>query len=55
MMKLSVAAETSPAINPDWTSSGKEHFEGLDGESGQVLRKSVHTLLKSSALAPQQS
>ena len=30
MMNPSVAAKTSPAINPDWTSGGKEHFVVLD-------------------------
>jgi hypothetical protein len=33
-MNPSVAAKTSPAINPDRTSSSKEHFEVLDGLRG---------------------
>jgi hypothetical protein len=36
MMNPSVAARTSPAINPDRTSSGKEHFEVLDGLRGSA-------------------
>jgi hypothetical protein len=36
MMNPSVAAKTSSAINPDRTSSGKEHFEVLDGLRGSA-------------------
>jgi peptidoglycan/LPS O-acetylase OafA/YrhL len=36
MMNPSVAAKTSPASNPDRTSSGKEHFEVLDGLRGSA-------------------
>src|ERR1700722_4717683 len=36
MMNPAVAAKTSPAINPDRTSSGKEHFEVLDGLRGSA-------------------
>jgi hypothetical protein len=36
MMNPSAAAKTSPAINSDRTSSGKEHFEVLDGLRGSA-------------------
>jgi hypothetical protein len=36
MMNPAVAAKTSPAINPDRTSSGKEHFEVFDGLRGSA-------------------
>jgi hypothetical protein len=36
MMNPSVAAKTSPAINPDRTSSGKKHFEVVDGLRGSA-------------------
>ena len=36
MMKPSVAAKTSPAVNPDRTSGGKEHFEVVDSLRGSA-------------------
>ena len=36
MMNPSAAAKTSPAINSDRTSSGKEHFEVLDDLRGSA-------------------
>jgi peptidoglycan/LPS O-acetylase OafA/YrhL len=36
MMNPSVAAKTRPAINPDRTASGKEHFEVLVGLRGSA-------------------
>ena len=36
MVNPAVAAKTSPAINPDRTSSGKEHFEVFDGFRGSA-------------------